>query len=316
MKMMNVEGNQTLITDFILAGFTTNPFLRIIFFVLFLVSYTITLVGNLGLLLLIYLDARLHTPMYFFVGNLSFLDVWYSSVYTPRILSDCVSVNNHMTLAGCAAQFFFSAGLAYTECFLLAFMAYDRFVAICNPLLYATAMPKKLCVQLVVGAYAAGFANAIALTSNTFRLCFCGNNVINHYFCDVAPLVKMACDDIGIYDLIVSTVMGCSLLATTAVILRSYIAIVPTIVRIRSAAGRRKAFFTCSAHLVSVTLFYGSILIMYSRPNSQHTPNSDKANALFYTVVNPLVNPFIYSLRNKDVKAAFKKVWGRFISST
>ncbi|KAK9410247.1 olfactory receptor [Crotalus adamanteus] len=313
---MNVEGNRTLITDFILAGFTTDPFLRIIFFLLFLVSYTITLVGNLGLLGLIYLDVRLHTPMYFFVGSLSFLDVWYSSVYTPQILSDCMSMNNHMTLAGCTAQFFFSAGLAYTECFLLAFMAYDLFVAICNPLLYATAMPKKLCVQLVVGAYAAGFANAIARTSNTFRLRFCGNNVTNHYFCDVTPLVKMACDDIGIYDLIVSSMMGCSLLATTAVILRSYIAIVATMVRIHSATERRKAFFTCSAHLVSVTLFYGYILIMYSRPNSQHTPSSDKANALFYTVVNPLVNPFIYSLRNKDVKAAFEKVWGRFISST
>uniref|UniRef100_A0A8C6VJ36 Olfactory receptor n=1 Tax=Naja naja TaxID=35670 RepID=A0A8C6VJ36_NAJNA len=304
---MKVEENRTLITDFVLAGFTTDPLLRIIFFVLFLASYTITLTGNLGLMTLIYLDSRLHTPMYFFVGSLSFLDVWYSSVYTPRILFDCVSKNNHMSLAGCAAQFFFSAGLAYTECFLLAFMAYDRYVAICNPLLYITAMPKKLCAQLVVASYAAGFANAIAHTSNTFRLRFCGKNVINYYFCDVAPLVKMACDDIGIYDLIVSSLMGCSLLVTTAVILRSYIAIVAAIIRIRSAAGRRKAFFTCSAHLVSVSLFYGSILIMYSRPNSQHTPNSDKANALFYTVVNPLVNPFIYSLRNKDVKAAFKK---------
>ncbi|XP_063148880.1 olfactory receptor 9G4-like [Candoia aspera] len=311
---MEVEGNRTLVTDFVLVGFTTDPFLRIILFVLFLASYTLTLMGNLGLMALIYLDSHLHTPMYFFVGSLSFLDIWYSSVYTPRILSDCVSRNKHMSLAGCAAQFFFSAGLAYSECFLLAFMAYDRFVAICNPLRYTTAMPKKLCVQLVVGAYVAGFASAIVVTGNTFRLRFCGNNVINHYFCDVVPLVKMACDDIGIYEFILSSLMGCNLLATTAVILRSYIGIGAAIVRIRSAAGRRKAFFTCSAHLVSVTLFYGSILIMYSRPNSQHTPNSDKANALFYTVVNPLVNPFIYSLRNKDVKAAFKKVWGRFLA--
>ncbi|XP_070602068.1 olfactory receptor 9G4-like [Erythrolamprus reginae] len=310
---MEVEENRTLVTDFVLAGFTTDPCLRIIFFVLFLASYVITLVGNLGLIALIYLDSHLHSPMYFFVGNLSFLDIWYSSVYTPRILFDCVSKNNHMSLAGCAAQFFFSAGLAYTECFLLAFMAYDRFVAICNPLLYAIAMPKVLCVQLVVGAYAAGFTSAIILTGNTFHFRFCGNRVINHYFCDVAPLVKMSCDDIGIYDLFVSSLMGCNLLATTAIILRSYIGIGAAIVRIRSAEGRRKAFFTCSAHLVSVTLFYGSILIMYSRPNSQHTPDWDKANALFYTVVNPLVNPFIYSLRNKDVKAAFKTVWGKVI---
>ncbi|XP_061469040.1 olfactory receptor 9G4-like [Rhineura floridana] len=311
---METDGNRTLLTSFVLVGFTTDPLLRIIFFVLFLVSYTLTLTGNLGLMTLIYLDSRLHTPMYFFVGSLSFLDVWYSSVYTPRILSDCVSKNNAMSLAGCAAQFFFSAGLAYSECFLLAAMAYDRYVAICNPLLYATAMSRKLCIQLVTGSYVAGFANAILHTGNTFRLHFCGNNIINHYFCDAPPLVKMACGDTRIYELIVSIVIGCNVLVNTALILGSYAGIVAAIIRIRSAAGRRKAFSTCSAHLVSVSLFYGSILFMYSRPSSQHTPNWDKANALFYTVVNPLVNPLIYSLRNKDVKAAFKKVLGRFMA--
>ncbi|XP_070813398.1 olfactory receptor 9G4-like [Pituophis catenifer annectens] len=315
MKMMGVESNRTLVTDFVLVGFTTDPFLRIIFFVLFFVSYIITLTGNLGLMSLIYLDSRLHTPMYFFVGSLSFLDVWYSSVYTPRILSDCVSKNNHMSIAGCAAQLFFSAGLAYSECFLLAFMAYDRYVAICNPLLYTTAMPKKLCIQLVVGAYAAGFANAIAHISNTFRLRFCGNNVINHYFCDVLPLLKMSCDDIGFYEVILTALIGCNWLVTSAIILSSYIGIVGAIIRIHSSAGRRKAFFTCLAHLVSVTIFYGSILIMYCRPKSQNTPNWNKANALFCTIIGPLVNPFIYSLRNKDVKAVFKKVWERVTSS-
>ncbi|XP_025024438.1 olfactory receptor 9G4-like [Python bivittatus] len=312
---MEVEGNQTLVTDFVLVGFTTNPLLRIILFVVFLVSYTLTLTGNLGLMALIYLDSRLHTPMYYFVGSLSFLDIWYSSVYTPRILYDCVSKNNHISLAGCAAQFFFSAGLGWSECFLLAFMAYDRFVAICNPLLYTTAMPKKLCVQLLVlGAYVVGFANSIAHTANTFCLRFCGSNVINHYFCDVPPLVKMACDDTQVYELILTALIGFNLLAATAIIVKSYIGIVAAIVRIHSAAGRRKAFSTCSAHLLSVSLFYGSMLIIYSTPNSQHTPNWDKANALFYTVVNPLVNPLIYSLRNKDVKAAFKKAWGRFLA--
>ncbi|XP_063148904.1 olfactory receptor 9G4-like [Candoia aspera] len=311
---MEVEGNRTLVTDFVLVGFTSDPFLCIIFFVLFLASYTLTLTGNLGLMALIYLDSRLHTPMYFFVGSLSFLDIWYSSVYTPRILSDCVSKDKQMSLLGCAAQFFFSAGLTFSECFLLAFMAYDRFVAICNPLRYTTAMPKKLCVQLVIGAYVAGFANSIVHSSNTFCLRFCGSNVINHYFCDVLPLVKMACDDTRVHELILKATIGCSLLVTTAVIVSSYIGIAAVIVRIRTAEGRRKAFFTCLAHLVSVTLFYGSILIMYSRSNSQHTPDWDKGNALFYTVVNPLVNPFIYSLRNKDVKAAFRNVWGRFLA--
>ncbi|XP_061469029.1 olfactory receptor 9G4-like [Rhineura floridana] len=311
---METDGNRTLLTSFVLVGFTTDPLLRIILFVLFLVSYTLTLTGNLGLMTLIYLDSRLHTPMYFFVGSLSFLDVWYSSVYTPRILSDCVSKSKAISLAGCAAQFFFSAGLAYSECFLLAAMAYDRYVAICNPLLYATAMPRKRCIQLVIGSYVAGFANAVVHTGNTFRLHFCGNNIINHYFCDVPPLLKMACSDTRVSELILATVIGCNMLATTILILGSYAGIVAAIIRIRSAAGRRKAFSTCSAHLISVSLFYGSILFMYSRPSSQHTPNWDKANALFYTVVNPLVNPLIYSLRNKDVKAAFKKVLGRFIA--
>ncbi|KAM3853638.1 olfactory receptor 9G4-like [Vipera latastei] len=307
---MELEDNHTLVTDFVVVGFTTDPFLRTVLFVVFLASYILTLTGNLGLIALIYLNSHLHTPMYFFVGSLSFLDVWYSSVYSPRILYDCLSKNNRISLAGCAAQFFFSAGLGWSECFLLAFMAYDRFVAICNPLLYATAMPKKLCVQLVAGAYAAGFANAIAHTGNTFRLHFCGSNIINHYFCDVPPLLKMSCEDKRVYELILTALIGFSLLAATAVIVKSYVGIVAAIIRIRSTEGRRKAFSTCSAHLVSVSLFYGSMLIIYSTPSSYHTPNWDKATALFYTVVNPLVNPLIYSLRNKDVKAAFKKVWG------
>ncbi|XP_039200163.1 olfactory receptor 9G4-like [Crotalus tigris] len=309
---MEVEDNHTILSDFVMIGFTADPFLRTILFVVFLASYSLTLTGNLGLMTLIYLDSRLHTPMYFFVGSLSFLDVWYSSVYTPRILYDCLSKNNHISLAGCAAQFFFSAGLGWSECFLLAFMAYDRFVAICHPLLYATAMPKKLCVQLVLGAYIVGFANAIVHTGNTFRLHFCGSNIINHYFCDEPPLLKMACDDTRLYELIATVIIGFNLLAATAIIMKSYIGIVAAIIRIRSTAGRLKAFSTCSAHLVSVSLFYGSMLIIYSTPNSYHTPNWDKATALFYTVVNPLVNPLIYSLRNKDVKAAFKKLWGKF----
>ncbi|XP_066476087.1 olfactory receptor 9G19-like [Tiliqua scincoides] len=305
---MEMEGNYTRVTDFVLVGFTADPLLRMVIFVLFLASYTLTLTGNISLMTLIYLDSQLHTPMYFFVGNLSFLDVWYSSVYTPRILSDCVSKNNGMSLAGCEAQFFFSAGLAHTECFLLATMAYDRYVAICNPLLYATAMPRKLCIQLVVGCYVAGFANSIVHTGNTFRLRFCGNNVIDHYFCDIPPLLKMACDGTQVYELILTVVTVCNMVAIIVLILGSYTGIIIAIIRIRSTAGRQKAFSTCSAHLVSVFLFYGSILLMYSRPSSLHTPDWDKLNSLFYTVVNPMVNPLIYSLRNKDVKAVFKKV--------
>uniref|UniRef100_A0A8D0HDC0 Olfactory receptor n=1 Tax=Sphenodon punctatus TaxID=8508 RepID=A0A8D0HDC0_SPHPU len=308
---MEVGSNHSLVTEFVLVGFTKEPYLQVVLFVLLLISYTLTLIGNLCLMILIYLDSHLHTPMYFFVGSLSFLDIWYSSVYIPRILADCVNKSRVMSYTGCVAQFFFSAGLAYSECFLLAAMAYDRYVAICNPLLYASAMPRKLCIQLVASSFIAGFANAIAHTGNTFRLHFCGDNTIDHYFCDAPPLVKMACDNTKVYELIMASIIGCNVVATTALIMGSYTAIVAAILRIRSAAGRRKAFSTCSAHLVSVSLFYGSILIMYSRPSSQHTPDWDKVLALFYTVVNPLVNPMIYSLRNKDVKGALKKALGR-----
>ncbi|XP_066475976.1 olfactory receptor 9G4-like [Tiliqua scincoides] len=312
---MEMDDNRTVLTSFVLVGFTADPFLRIVLFVLFLVSYILTLTGNIGLMSLIYLDPRLHTPMYFFVGNLSFLDIWYSSVYTPRILSDCVSKNNIMSIPGCAAQFFFSCVLVYTECFLLASMAYDRYMAICNPLLYATAMPRKLCIQLVAGSYVAAFAIATIHTGNAFRLRFCGNNVIDHFFCDVPPLVKMACDSTEVYELTTAAIVGCTMVVSTVIILGLYTGIVAAIMRIRSSTGRGKAFSTCSAHLVSVSLFYGSILVMYSRPSSTHTPAVDKLNAFFYTVFNSLVNPVIYSLRNKDVKAAFKKVLKRLITS-
>ncbi|XP_039373817.1 olfactory receptor 9G4-like [Mauremys reevesii] len=296
---MEEGSNRTLVTRFILVGFMTEPHLWMALFVLFLFSYSLTHTGNQGLMTLIFLDPRLHIPMYFFVGSLSFLDIWYSSVYTPWILSDCVTKSKVMSYAGCAAQFFFSAGLAYSECFLQAAMAYDRYVAICNPLLYASAMPRKLCFQLV-----AGFANAIMHTGNTFHLRFCGDITINHYFCDAPPLVKMACDDTRVYELILATVIGYNVVATTTLILGSYTAIGMAILRIHSA------FSTCSAHLVSVTLFYGSILFTYSRPSSQHTPEWNKVGALFYTVVNPLVNPMIYSLHNKDVKETLRKPLG------
>ncbi|KAM9148931.1 LOW QUALITY PROTEIN: olfactory receptor 9G4-like [Pangshura tecta] len=300
-----LEPGLTLVTRFILVGFTTEPHLRMALFVLFLVSYSLILTAT-G----IFLDPRLHTPMYFFVGSLSFLDIWYSSVYTSWILSDCVTKSKVMFYVSCAAQFFFSAGFPYSECFLLAALAYDRYVAICNPLLYASAMPRKLCFQLVAGSYAAGFANAIMHRGDTLRLRFCRDVTINHYFCDAPPLVKMACDDTWVYELILASVIDCNVVATIVLILGSYTAIGVAILCIHSATGWRQAFSTCSDHLVSVTLFYGSILFMYSRPSSQHTPEWDKVGALFYTVVNPLVNPMIYSLHNKDVKETLRKPLG------
>ncbi|XP_008834335.1 olfactory receptor 9G4-like [Nannospalax galili] len=300
--------NLTILTEFILLGFSVDPGWQLILFGIFLTIYLVTLTGNMTLVILIRIDSRLHTPMYFFIGGLSLLDFWYNSVYIPKILVNCVSEDKRISLAGCGAQFFFSCAAAYTECYLLAAMAYDRHTAICNPLLYSSVMSTCLCTGLVAGSYIGGFLNAIAHTANTFRLSFCGKNVINHFFCDVLPLVKMSCTDTRVYVKILSSMVGFTVLSSILAILISYFNILLAILRIRSASGRRKAFSTCASHLVSVTLFYGSLLFMYSRPSSNYSLERDKVAAMFYTIINPLLNPFIYSLRNKDVKEAFKKM--------
>ncbi|XP_045412828.1 olfactory receptor 9G4 [Lemur catta] len=300
-------GNRTILTEFILVGFSADPRWQLILFGIFLTLYLVTLSGNMTLVILIRIDSHLHSPMYFFIGNLSFLDFWYTSVYTPKILANCVSEDKRISLAGCGAQLFFSCVVAYTECYLLAAMAYDRHVAICSPLLYAGTMSTSLCTGLVAGSYIGGFMNAIAHTANTFRLRFCGKNIIDHFFCDAPPLVKMSCTDTKVYEKVLLGVVGFTVLSSILVIVISYLNILLAILRIRSASGRRKAFSTCASHLISVMLFYGSLLFMYSRPSSTYSLEKDKVAALFYTVVNPLLNPLIYSLRNKDVKEAFRK---------
>ncbi|XP_021012332.1 olfactory receptor 1013-like [Mus caroli] len=302
------RGNHT-VTGFILLGFSTDPVMQKILFVMFLGVYSLTLLGNTTLIILICNDSRLHTPMYFFIGNLSFLDLWYSSVYTPKILVTCISEDKSISFAGCLSQFFFSAGLAYSECYLLAAMAYDRYTAISNPLLYAQAMSRRLCVCLVVYSYTGGFVNAIILTSNTFTLDFCGDNVIDDFFCDVPPLVKLACDVRESYQSVLYFLLASNVISPTLLILTSYLFIIAAILRIRSTQGRLKAFSTCSSHLISVTLYYGSILYIYSRPSSSYSLERDKMVSTFYTVLFPMLNPMIYSLRNKDVKEALRKLF-------
>ncbi|XP_036042367.1 olfactory receptor 1013-like [Onychomys torridus] len=301
------RGNHT-VTEFILLGFSTDPVMQMVLFVLFLGVYSLTLLGNTTLIILICNDSRLHTPMYFFIGNLSFLDLWYSSVYTPKILVTCISENKSISFAGCLSQFFFSAGLAYSECYLLAAMAYDRYAAISNPLLYAQVMSKKLCISLVMYSYTGGFVNAIILTSNTFTLDFCGDNVIDDFFCDVPPLIKLACDVRESYQSVLYFLLASNVITPTLLILGSYLFIIAAILRIRSTQGRLKAFSTCSSHLISVTLYYGSILYIYSRPSSSYSLERDKMVSTFYTVLFPMLNPMIYSLRNKDVKEALRKL--------
>ncbi|XP_029787163.1 olfactory receptor 1013-like, partial [Suricata suricatta] len=249
------------------------------------------------------------TPMYFFIGNLSFLDLWYSSVYTPKILMTCISEDKSISFTGCVSQFFFSAGLGYSECYLLAAMAYDRYVAISSPLLYAQVMSRRLCICLVIYSYTGGFVNAIILTSNTFTLDFCGDNVIDDFFCDVPPLVKLACGVKESYQAVLYFLVASNVITPMILILASYLFIIAAILRIRSTQGRLKAFSTCSSHLVSVTLYFGSVLYIYSRPKTSYSLERDKMVSTFYTVLFPMLNPMIYSLRNKDVKETLKKLF-------
>ncbi|XP_015361740.1 olfactory receptor 9G4-like [Marmota marmota marmota] len=300
-------GNRTILTEFILLGLSADPRWQLILFAIFLTLYLLTLSGNMSLVILIRIDSKLHTPMYFFIGSLSLLDFWYTFVYTPKLLANCISEDRRISLAGCGAQFFFSCFAAYTECYLLAAMAYDRHVAICNPLLYSGIMSSSLCMGLVAGSYIGGVLNAAAHTANTFRLSFCGKNIIDHIFCDVLPLIKISCSDTRAAVIILSSMVGFTVLSCLLAILISYFNILLAILRIRSASGRFKAFSTCGSHLVSVMPFYGSLLFVYSRPTSSNSQETDKVAALFYTIINPLLNPLIYSLRNKDVKEAFEK---------
>uniref|UniRef100_A0A8C3YSF9 Olfactory receptor n=1 Tax=Catagonus wagneri TaxID=51154 RepID=A0A8C3YSF9_9CETA len=295
------------VTAFILLGFTTDPVMQLVLLETFLCVYSVALAGNTTLMVLIFNDYRLYMPMYFFIGNLSFLDLWYSSVYTPKILVTCISEDKSISFAGCVAQFFFSAGLG--ECYLLAAMAYDRYVAISKPLLYAQAMSRTLCHSLVIYSYTGGFVNAVILTSNTFTLNFCGDNVINDIFCDVPPLVKLACDVKDTYQDVLYFLLASNVIAPSMLILASYLFIIAALLKIRSTQGHLKAFSTCSSHLLSVTLYYGSILYIYSRPSSSYSLERDKTVSAFYTVLFPMLNPMIYSLRNKDVKEALRKLF-------
>ena len=303
--------NFTFFTEFTLLGLSADPHIQALLFVLFLGIYLLTLVGNTVMILIIKVDARLHTPMYFFNGNLSFLDLWYASVYAPQILMTCISDDKRISFAGCLAQFFFSAGLAYSECYLLAAMAYDCCVAISNPLLYSQAMSPNLCTSLVAAAYFSGFVNSTIITSETFTLSFCKNNVIDDFFCDLPPLVKLACDVKESYQAVLYFILASNVITPAVLILASYFFIIAALLKINSTQGRLKASSTSGCHLTAVTLYYGSILFIYSRSSTSYALERDKVVSVFYTVVIPLLNPLIYSLRNKDVKDALRKMLDR-----
>ncbi|XP_048342434.1 olfactory receptor 1020-like isoform X2 [Sphaerodactylus townsendi] len=300
--------NHTAITEFVLLGITNRPELRLPLFILFLLIYVTTLVGNLGLIILIKADSQLHTPMYFFLSSLAFVDVNYSSTITPRILMDLSVEKKTIGVSDCATQMFMFVICGSSECILLAVMAYDRYVAICKPLHYAVLMSRKMCFRLISGSFVLGIFYAVLHTLFTFTLTFCGPNVINHYYCDIPPLLQLSCSDTHINEIVIFTQVSINCIGTTVIIVISYVCILATVLKIRSTESRHKAFSTCTSHLMVVSLFYGTIFFMYLRPSSKYALEQDKVASLFYTVVIPMLNPLIYSLRNKHVKEAFMRV--------
>ncbi|XP_036621152.1 olfactory receptor 478-like [Trichosurus vulpecula] len=273
-------GNHTTVTWFLLLGLTDRKELKGVLFVIFLLVYSVTVLGNLGMVILIRTNPQLHTPMYFFLSILSFLDFSYSTTNTPRLLVSFLTSDRSISFAACAAQMAMMTLHGTAECLLLAIMAYDRFAAICRPLLYHAIMSQRLRVELAAVTYAAGAVNAVAQTENVFRLPYCGPNVIDHYFCDVPPVLHLAV---------------------------SYAYILVTICRMHSLEAQQKAFSTCASHLTAISLFYGTLIFIYAQPSSSKSSDQNKVVSVFYTTVIPMLNPLIYSLRNKEVKTALRK---------
>ncbi|XP_003909941.1 olfactory receptor 5D14 [Papio anubis] len=306
--MMVVLRNLSMETTFALLGFTDYPKLQIPLFLVFLLIYVITVVGNLGMIVIIKINPKLHTPMYFFLSHLSFVDFCYSSIVTPKLLETLVMADKSIFFFNCMMQYFLSCTAVVTESFLLAVMAYDRFVAICNPLLYTVAMSQRLCALLVAGSYLWGMFGPLVLLCYALRLNFSGPNVINHFFCEYTALIAVSSSDILIPHLLLFGFATFNEVCTLLIILTSYVFIFVTVLKIHSASGRHKAFSTCASHLTAITIFHGTILSLYCVPNSKNSQQTVKVASVFYTVVNPMLNPLIYSLRNKDVKDAFWKL--------
>ncbi|XP_069083511.1 olfactory receptor 8D1-like [Pleurodeles waltl] len=302
--------NQTSVTEFILLGLTEDPDLQFPLFVLFLLIYIITVVCNVTIMALIKISPRLHTPMYFLLSNLSFVDLCYSSVITPKMLNMFL-VKETISLSECVTQFFFFVWMATAENFLLTVMSYDRYVAICKPLRYTTIMTKHVCTYTVFIVILLTFLQALIQSACILRLAFCGSNEITHFYCDVIPLLKLACSDTTLNVALLLYEGGSIMAVSVVLIIVSYIYIICTILRISSSEGRWRTFSTCSSHFASVTLLYGTLTCMYIRPSSKYSIGQDQVVSVFYTVVIPMVNPLIYSLRNKDVKDALRKVMHR-----
>ncbi|XP_042314962.1 olfactory receptor 5B21-like [Sceloporus undulatus] len=307
--------NKTHLSNFILLGFSERSEVEIPLFVIFLLIYLLTLTGNLGMIVLIQTDPHLQSPMYFFLSNLSFIDICYSSIILPRLLYDLLADRKVISYIACAAQMWFFTLYATTECYLLAAMAYDRFAAICNPLFYPVAMAKKVCLQLVAGCYMVGLVNASVHACGIFRLSFCGPNEINSFFCDIPPLLRLSCSDSYVSKVVLFVLSTFVVVANAVIVFVSYSYIISTILRMQSSTSRQKTFSTCASHLTAIILYYGSLTFMYVQPGGLEAVEQDKIVSVFYTIVIPMLNPVIYSMRNEEVKKAMKKRLCKKISS-
>ncbi|XP_047699134.1 olfactory receptor 1019-like [Prionailurus viverrinus] len=300
--------NSSMVTDFILLGLTDNPQLGVLLFGVLLIVYIVTMLGNLGLVILIRVSPCLHTPMYFFLSNLSLLDVCFSSITIPKTLANLLSKLQAVSFLGCVTQMGLFIIFASAECNLLASMAYDRYTAICHPLLYHVTMSRVRCLLLVAGCYFGGLVNMVSVTASITQLSFCQPRVLPHFFCDIPPLLALACSDPWITQILVVGCGGFTLVTSIVVILVSYMSVLMTILGIPSASSKQKAFSTCASHMTAVGLYYGTTMYTYLQPSQRGSQAGNQMVSVFYTMVIPMLNPLIYSLRNQEVKAALWKI--------
>nr|XP_028688735.1 olfactory receptor 8J1 [Macaca mulatta] len=299
--------NFTRVTEFILTGVSDCPELQIPLFLVFLVLYVLTVAGNLGIITLTSVDSRLQTPMYFFLRQLAIINLGNSTVIAPKMLINFLVKKKTISFYECATQLGGFLFFIVSEVMMLAVMAYDRYVAICNPLLYMVVVSRRLCLLLVSLTYLYGFSTAIVVSSCVFSVSYCSSNIINNFYCDNVPLLALSCSDTYLPETVVFISAATNVVGSLIIVLVSYFNIVLSILKIRSSEGRKKAFSTCASHMMSVTVFYGTLLFMYVQPRSNHSLDTDKMASVFYTLVVPMLNPLIYSLRNKDVKAALQR---------
>ncbi|XP_012657786.1 olfactory receptor 1L6-like [Otolemur garnettii] len=309
MELKNYSSSST--SGFILLGLSSSPQLQKPLFAIFLIMYLVTVVGNVLIILAIHSDSRLHTPMYFFLSNLSFMDICFTTVIVPKMLVNFLSETKAISYVGCLVQMYFFMAFGNTDSYLLAAMAMDRYVAICNPLRYATTMSRRRCLLLVMASWTVSHLHSLTHTILMAHLSFCGPNIIHHFFCDVQPLLMLSCSDTSANELLAFTEGSFVIMSPFIFIIISYFYITRAVLRLPSGGGRYKVFSTCGSHLTVVALFYGTIISVYIRPSSTYSVTKDRVVTVIYTIVTPMLNPFIYSLRNKDMKQALRSLTKR-----